>query len=176
MKYLTQIFIFCYAATAWSQDTVKLKSGTQEIVIVVEISLTELSYRNFSNLDGPLYKIPKSEIEYVRYKNGDREFFLELPIAEKEEIKSNSELIRINGYVLYQHDHKISDRYLYKLAQSLPTNEKKWRMNQKYNEMQEYKKRQYLLHTFGLIFTIASPVAALVLLTERQQDPMFLTY
>jgi len=42
---------------------------------VLEITLEEVSYKRFSNPDGPTYRLPVTEIRYIEYPNGERDTF-----------------------------------------------------------------------------------------------------
>src|SRR5690349_11728575 len=100
MRMLIFIYVFSSGSSLHSQDTLALKSGEREPVIVHEITLTEVSYKKYLNLEGPLYTIPKTNVEYVRYQNGDREFFIDRETFVKPEIFR--EPIHIQGFNLYR--------------------------------------------------------------------------
>lgn len=57
-----------------AQDTLKLRSGGVILADVVELSPTEISYRNWKET-APLYKKPLAEVDYVRFANGRLEKF-----------------------------------------------------------------------------------------------------
>ena|SRR5258706_131157 len=67
----------------FSQDIITMKTGEDILAKISEIGPTEIKYKKFDNLDGPLYTLLKSEILMIRYENGTNNVF-------KEEQKSNS--------------------------------------------------------------------------------------
>lgn len=76
-----RIFTYClggilvlYAGEVWGQDTIRLKTGIALVADIVEVSPSEILYRNWKE-DKPLYRKPLSEIDYIRYANGRIERF-----------------------------------------------------------------------------------------------------
>lgn len=63
------------STTLCAQDIVLFKDGTSEKAKIEEISLTEVKYKKFSNLEGPTYTVAKSSISSIQYQNGDQETF-----------------------------------------------------------------------------------------------------
>lgn len=57
-----------------SQDTIRLRSGVTLLVEVVEISPSEIIYRNWQEAH-PVYRKALNEVDYVRYSNGRTEYF-----------------------------------------------------------------------------------------------------
>lgn len=72
----TVFFIFLFAASSLSinsQDLLKLKSGRELKVNVIEENNTEVKYKEFENPAGPVYTITRDKIETIKYKKGGRE-------------------------------------------------------------------------------------------------------
>ena len=61
--------------SAFSQDKLIKRDGTILEVKITEISGTEIKYKMFDNLEGPLYTYPKSDFIRAEYKNGDTDVF-----------------------------------------------------------------------------------------------------
>jgi len=53
-----------------AQDSIILKNGNVIEAKVTEISPTEIRYRRFNNLDGPVIVIPADSVLSIRYENG----------------------------------------------------------------------------------------------------------
>lgn len=53
-----------------AQDTIVFKDKQKIIVIVKEVSLTEIQYKKLELPDGPMYIVSKNDIEKIIYKNG----------------------------------------------------------------------------------------------------------
>ncbi len=62
-------------ATANAQDLIVQKDGSIIKSKVYEVTQTEIKYKKFSNLDGPLYTIGKSDILSINYENGETDTF-----------------------------------------------------------------------------------------------------
>jgi hypothetical protein len=74
MNKLVAIFIFCFVNyNGFSQDTIVLKSLDRLFVRVLEISSTEVRYKNFFNPDGVIRVLNYNEIESITYENGKKE-------------------------------------------------------------------------------------------------------
>jgi len=56
-------------------DTIILKSGRSLVGKVEEIGLTEIKYRNCTNLSGPIISIAKSSASVILFSNGSHEIF-----------------------------------------------------------------------------------------------------
>ena len=83
-----------------SQDIITTKNGEDIQSKVMEISLKELKYKNFNNLNGPLISILKSDVLMVRYENGTKDIFKDENLAPSSiEIKGENE-----NYKLGQQD------------------------------------------------------------------------
>lgn len=71
MRFLL-IFLVC-SVQVFSQDTIFTKTKNPLLVRVLEISKIEVSYKNFYNPDGIIYKIGNSQIVKIIYENGKEE-------------------------------------------------------------------------------------------------------
>ena len=66
-----------------SQDIITTKTGEDILAKISEIGPTEIKYKKYDNLDGPMYTMLKSEVLMIRYENGTNDVF-------KEEQASNA--------------------------------------------------------------------------------------
>lgn len=64
-----------------AQDIIIKKSGEDIEAKVLEIKQSEIKYRRFDNLSGPIYIMPKSDIAVIRYENGQNEIFNKNEVA-----------------------------------------------------------------------------------------------
>ena len=70
----------CCTAGAYSQDVIVKKSGEKVEAKVLEIGISGITYKKFSNPDGPSYVIPKSEVDRITYENGTEDTFGDQPV------------------------------------------------------------------------------------------------
>jgi hypothetical protein len=82
MKKLVLAIAFILATgVAIAQDVIVMKDGSTLLGKVAEISNEEIKYKKWSNPDGPLYSISRSEIMSINYQNGEVDRFM---VEEKE--------------------------------------------------------------------------------------------
>lgn len=72
-KYFSLIFCFCLSALCCAQDSIFTAAPTPLIVRVLEISNTEVSYKNFHNPDGVIRKLNNEQVLKIVYENGSTE-------------------------------------------------------------------------------------------------------
>jgi hypothetical protein len=87
--WLIVLGLFLSGSALWAQDTILLTSGEEIAARVTEVGTDRISYKRFSNLDGPVYVIEKHKVFMIRYQNGEKEVFNE----EKITAKGNSNVI-----------------------------------------------------------------------------------
>ncbi|MCX6185971.1 MAG: hypothetical protein NTU43_03100 [Bacteroidetes bacterium] len=58
-----------------AQDIIYKNDGSETKAKILEISKTEIKYKRFNYLDGPTFTISVSEINFVKYPNGETERF-----------------------------------------------------------------------------------------------------
>lgn len=82
-KLLVVLFaVWCGAMTAAAQDLIVKTDASQVEARVLEISPDAVRYKRFSNPDGPTYVLPVAEIRYIRYANGEVEYYAKEVPAE----------------------------------------------------------------------------------------------
>ncbi|MBM3432440.1 MAG: hypothetical protein FJX92_05505 [Bacteroidetes bacterium] len=69
------LFTFGTYFNGSSQDYIFKKNGDEIKVKVVEILKSEVKYRKFDNLNGPIYSIDIADVFIIKYENGTRETF-----------------------------------------------------------------------------------------------------
>lgn len=74
--------VWCGAMTAAAQDLIVKTDASQVEARVLEISPDVVRYKRFSNPDGPTYVLPVAEIRYIRYANGEVEYYAKEVPAE----------------------------------------------------------------------------------------------
>ena len=88
------------ASTIQAQDTIVMKNADEVQAKVTAISPESVSYKRWSNLEGPTYTIPKSDIFYIKYQNGEKDVMQ--PVAKPTQPNSqigSSRLVKLQGYV-----------------------------------------------------------------------------
>ncbi len=90
MKALFTVFMLLLAYYSQAQD-VLIKTDKSEInAKVIEITGSDIKYKKWENLEGPIYNIGKSAVFMIIYANGQREIISEAGAAAVD--KSNSSL------------------------------------------------------------------------------------
>lgn len=81
IKFSLLCLLFSFAGKA--QDTIFFKYKQKLVVIVKEVSPTEIQYKKLELPDGPMYIVAKNEIEKIVYKNGYTDVFKPAPEETK---------------------------------------------------------------------------------------------
>ncbi|PRY12001.1 hypothetical protein CLV24_109126 [Pontibacter ummariensis] len=68
------VFLFSVATLA-AQDIIMKRTGEKLEAKVLEISPTEIKYKQYDRLEGPTYILPKSEVAVIQYANNTSEAF-----------------------------------------------------------------------------------------------------
>lgn len=69
------IFALCFAKISNAQDVIFKIDNTTIQCKVLKISNTEIEYKKWSNLDGPIHVINISDISNIKYQNGEVDEF-----------------------------------------------------------------------------------------------------
>jgi len=62
----------------WSQDTIVTKKNENIASKVLEVTTSEIKYKKFDNLDGPIYSLLKADVFLIKYSNGTKDTFIPL--------------------------------------------------------------------------------------------------
>jgi hypothetical protein len=76
-KKLFLALLFLIGNFAQAQDIITKKNGDDIKAKVLEVNQNEIKYKSFSNPDGPLFVIYKSDVLLIRYENGTKDIFSE---------------------------------------------------------------------------------------------------
>lgn len=95
---LTLLVLISLAKSLRAQDIIILKNGDDMNVKVTEITPDNIKFKKPDDLDGPSYSIPKSEVFFIKYKNGKKDIFnsLSQEFAEKNSIELGCDLSFFN--------------------------------------------------------------------------------
>ena len=74
-KFLLLLLTLQYATILTAQDVVLKTNGDEIKAKVMEVGLTEIKYKRTTNLTGPTYTIPISDVFMITYENGDKDVF-----------------------------------------------------------------------------------------------------
>ncbi len=74
-KLLLAFFSFFSVLACQAQDILIKRNGDELEVKVQEISLNEIKYKRFDNLEGPLISVAKSDVFMIKYENGTKDTF-----------------------------------------------------------------------------------------------------
>lgn len=58
-----------------AQDLITKKDGTDISAKVLELTITEIKYKKYDNLSGPIYTLPISDVLMIRYEDGTKDIF-----------------------------------------------------------------------------------------------------
>lgn len=105
------ISLLFVAGIAMAQDVIVKKDGSTIPSKVEEINNTDIKYKKWGNLDGPLYSISRTEVVVINYQNGEIEVIQSntnqssdvnsiIGINRKSEMERSGRDLEIDGHEL----------------------------------------------------------------------------
>ncbi len=82
--FVLSLLFLCNTLSGVAQDLIVKIDATQIKAKVVEITSDAVRYKRFSNPDGPTYTLPVTEIDYIRYVNGEVDRFRKSASAQPQ--------------------------------------------------------------------------------------------
>ncbi len=73
--FFTAWALFCMSILSFGQDLITKKNGEDIKAKVTEVTLSEIKYKKFENLDGPIYTLLHKDVLIIRYENGSKDLF-----------------------------------------------------------------------------------------------------
>ena len=100
---LSFLFLFSFSFLASAQDIIYKTDGSKEEAKITLVGDREIQYKKFSNIDGPVYSLSKSEILMITYENGEYEMYSNQNNTAKSNKQELSENYKQNllGYHLF---------------------------------------------------------------------------
>lgn len=74
-KVLSILLLFFFFSNVSAQDVIVKKDGSTILSKILEVNPSDIKYKKYSNLDGPVYTMQKSDLLSINYKNGERDVF-----------------------------------------------------------------------------------------------------
>lgn len=90
MKLILFLFVFCNFSICLSQDILIKVSGDSIEANIIKVSNDKISFKKFSNLEGPEYEVLTSSVYKILFQNGHEEIF-NIKAVERNEIIKNPE-------------------------------------------------------------------------------------
>ena len=89
--FFTVLFLMAGIYSVSGQDFIIQKNGEIIEAKVMEISNSEIRFKRFNHLDGPMIVIPKADVLSIRYENGTTEIISSPPVARQESPQERSQ-------------------------------------------------------------------------------------
>lgn len=94
-KIIFYTVITIYTLTnSFSQDMITKKSSEDIKAKVIEVTTTEIKYKKFDDISGPLFTILKSDVLMIRYENGTKDIFNEVQNTVTANVSSSDMAIK----------------------------------------------------------------------------------
>ena len=78
-RFILPVVLLLMGHAAFAQDIITKKDGSEIQAKILEINESDIKYKKFSNLEGPVYSMSISDIVMIRYQNGENDVFNETP-------------------------------------------------------------------------------------------------
>ena len=111
-KLLLLLTLSAITSIAFAQDNIVLKNGDEINAKISEVGESNIKYRKFNNLDGPIYTKSKDEIFYIKYSNGEKEMFSK-NINNKSSNNTINKKILISGASIFNYTNTFENNYFY---------------------------------------------------------------
>jgi hypothetical protein len=109
MKNLT-LFFFMVTSLSYSQDIILQKNGSKISSKILEVTLSDIKYKKFENLDGPVYIISKKSIISITYQNGSIDDFSQLEGQKNDSIAKSNDVANLDmGDGSYMYNKGVTD-------------------------------------------------------------------
>lgn len=89
--FIIAMLMICIAQFGKAQDVINYQNGGQMQAKILEISETEIKFKKFSNLEGPVYTIGKNTVTSILFENGETEVF------ENQTVVNDNSAIAVSG-------------------------------------------------------------------------------
>jgi hypothetical protein len=143
-----------------AQDTLYLKSGEFVSTKILEISPTQVSYKKFDNMDGPIYKLIPYQITKIKYQNGVVEFFKDKELLEvykdNQSITDNTKITVLKGTTYYK-GFPISNKGILKLILAYPKSETKTLLLKEHKQLRRNNRNRITWLSIGIYSSAMIP-------------------
>ena len=164
--------------TSMAQDIIVFTDGSVEKAKIMEITTTEVKYKKWENLEGPLYSLPKNVILSIAYQNGTTEKFSNVPTNQQESHNQPMSDTPSTGELKYERNSpsKLSLNGFF-LSENEAINLLNYKNQNIYNdtwieaEKQRNTAKGFLFPGLGLM--IVSGTVGLVLLDEMEEEAIY---
>lgn len=96
--FFVAILLLMPFAASYAQDMIVKKDASEIEAKVISVTPDKVTYKKWSNPDGPTYEMPQSDIFFIRYQNGEKEVFNEFSSGKSGGIRSHNKKVRFQGY------------------------------------------------------------------------------
>ena len=76
-----------------AQDVIVKTDGSTIICKVIEVGTSEVKYKKYSNLDGPLYTITSENIQNINFENGEKEIINDSELTDSKTSSKNGPVL-----------------------------------------------------------------------------------
>jgi len=143
-------FLFMSSFYMKSQDTIHFKNKDMLSVKIFEVGISEIKYKRYDNLNGPVYLCSKTDIYIIKYENGVTDTIKSAPVVRSLTNGStsyyvNPDGLRLSGNKIIYHNTRISDRELYLMVREQSPSETQVRLKKEFKKLNEYKLKEAAL-------------------------------
>ena len=84
----------------FAQDVIVLRDATEIEAKVMTVGIDEISYKKWNFQDGPTYQLPKKDVFFIKYENGDKDVFNDVSEASNSSQDAQNE--RVKGKYIHR--------------------------------------------------------------------------
>ena len=97
--FISLALLSSFIVSVSAQDVLIKRNGDELEVKVIEVLIESLKYKKYSNMDGPLYTMSKTDVFMIKYENGDKEMLADFQVSESQSSQARLKSDRSAAYV-----------------------------------------------------------------------------
>lgn len=101
-KLFLSVVLLSVSIVTFAQDVITTKDGDEIYAKVIKIGESEIEYKKWSNLEGPVYTLKTNNIFMVKYENGEKDVF---KLSPTEDVKEPQNTIESDTPIVLENNH-----------------------------------------------------------------------
>jgi hypothetical protein len=146
--------------TVVGQDTLCFRGQAGFAVILIEIGTSEVRYKRIENPNGPTYVTETAQLDYIRVRSAEREFFKN---TYSQVIQKKSDQLEFSKGRFYYRGRTYPESKIQVLINQVNDQDKKRKLNEIHHSLRSARDAQRIFFAAGLPLALGGGMASLVM-------------